>query len=298
MASIKSISTILKFVMSVLSYSALAGAIDRAETTLACTRPHNYPDVPLSRDNTTATDVLNVQQCLRANGYPVNTTVAVDQSGTLIIHPGLTFNRPSNYITAVRRCRQLYGYGLATAVLEGPVLDPEDTPIGTLLDIVLSGRRITGVRRLQRATEATGTSQPLPTDGSSYMRRSSSYYYSFMSEESGCGSDEKFIDTTDMCQDNNKNSFASFMVRNPNAKYDLDFTAWPHHDCIKGNAKTYTVGPDELLSCTKRKTYSWYGALADDDCYGDDPSSSCVTKDVNTYTGTYKVWQIIVEGKY
>ncbi|CCF57183.1 hypothetical protein KAFR_0C01900 [Kazachstania africana CBS 2517] len=256
----------------------------------------HYPDVPLPRDNTTSIDALNVLRCVQANGYPNSTLVGLEDGGFLAFLPGVEEAFNTSYVRNVSACNSIYGHHMLVSIQSGTNFEDDTHPIGTLADIISAQTRIDGIAR---ATRIPRIQTDLQTTSSQRLeRRTSSYYYSYMADDSSCGSYEMFIDTTDMCQDNNKNSFASFRAENPSALYKLDLTLWPHHDCLKGGSHTYTLSPKYTMPCTKRKTYSWFGALKDDSCFGANPSQACVTKNVNVYTGIYKAWQLIVEGKY
>ncbi|CCF57182.1 hypothetical protein KAFR_0C01890 [Kazachstania africana CBS 2517] len=260
------------------------------------TEDGHYPDVPLPRDNTTSVDALNVLRCVQVNGYPNSTLLGVDNDGFLAFLPGVNNIFNTSYARNVSACAAIYGYRIVVTIHSGTEFEDGVHPIGTLADIISAQTRIGGIIR---AARNAGIQTDLQTMISPRLeRRANSYYYTYMADDSNCGSYEMFIDTTSMCQDNNKNSFASFRAENPSTKYNLDFAVWPHHDCLKGNQQLYALPPLYTLPCKKRKTYSWFGALQDESCFGANPSEACVTADLNVYTGSYVAWRLIVEGKY
>lgn len=54
-------------------------------------------------------------------------------------------------------------------------------------------------------------------------------------------------------------SYASVICTNLSDTQNMDCILWPHHDCDKGNDKTYSVQPGVVSECIIRTTYSYKG---------------------------------------
>ncbi|CCF57060.1 hypothetical protein KAFR_0C00650 [Kazachstania africana CBS 2517] len=108
------------------------------------------------------------------------------------------------------------------------------------------------------------------------------YYEVFPSDYNNCGSPDLVTTYTDVCEGSNS-AFKAYQARNTNDKA-MVFITWPHHRCEKGDYERHAILLHEMIACTKRTTYSWYGSLQDDVCYLDPSGSECVEAYVDTWS--------------
>jgi len=82
-------------------------------------------------------------------------------------------------------------------------------------------------------------------------------YHAFLSEDKNCENhDYQSVHQND-CRDS-KQSFGSVEFENTEKK-DLQMEIWPHHDCKKGDSRTFVVSQGRRSGCQKRTTYSFQG---------------------------------------
>ncbi|CCF59996.1 hypothetical protein KAFR_0I02160 [Kazachstania africana CBS 2517] len=173
--------TLLLLIISMVP--ALASTIQATQTAAGVNQQSRaqYPDVPLPRDKSTATDALNILRCVQVNGYPNATQIGKEQDGILVFLPGIYEVFNTSYVRNVSACSTIYGFGVQVSIHSGSQFDDDVTFIGTLAELVADRTQITGLTRASYIVESDlgGTA----VDSPYLQRRTSTYYYAYMADD-------------------------------------------------------------------------------------------------------------------
>jgi len=98
-----------------------------------------------------------------------------------------------------------------------------------------------------------------PTKVAIAARAANTQYFNFYRDhDKGCHSEDLLHSTLGHCH-TYMSSWASQQIENISGSQKLRVSIWPHHDCSKGNSKTYVVPHNSVTHCIDRTTYSYYG---------------------------------------
>jgi hypothetical protein len=111
----------------------------------------------------------------------------------------------------------------------------------------------TGVPR----NESSGHHQ---SERSLIMPRVTLHYYGYLDIDKGCGNHDINAYYTRTCH-SYPSSYASVRYENSSSNEWLHMFIWPHHECSKGNDRTFPVKPRTLSVCQNRPTYSFRGTI-------------------------------------
>ena len=98
-----------------------------------------------------------------------------------------------------------------------------------------------------------------PTKVAIAARAANTQYFNFYRDhDKGCHSEDLLHSTLGKCH-TYMSSWASQQIQNISGSQKLRVSIWPHHDCSKGNSKTYIVPHNSVTHCIDRTTYSYHG---------------------------------------
>ncbi|CCF59768.1 hypothetical protein KAFR_0H03580 [Kazachstania africana CBS 2517] len=225
----------------------------------------DWPFPTMTEVNGTYWQAFNYLSCLNASHFPGDTLVGYDDAGILVValNSSLVNTTAADQIrtTCYIAFRSRFKNALEFYDTEAPELEDATTLSAVLAQPQYLSRTEPWPPARSRRNHSSISSNTTLT------RRTEEYYEMFLSEYSGCASSDLILTYPLECM-SYASSFTSLEFSNPSSKYILRGYAWPHHDCTKGNEKSYVVGPGSSSGCFKRTTYSYYGVFQDDDCYG------------------------------
>jgi len=259
----------------------------------------------LENNNSTAVGAYNLIACGLANGLPTNATAAgmEDESFVIIVGDG---PRNETLETVLSQCYWIYGNSISFSTVQNLDYDGEPAWAHNVEDIIANLSLLTGIGRNSKLSEqsviATDSLVALPAAATTTtttttlvgnMSKNSKrweciqlqWYGFYASNDNNCQSNELFISYTGQCI-NEMNSFENFKIDNPSTCYGLNVEVWPHHDCSKGNSRTYRVNAFETGPCVKRRTYSWTGAYDDIPCHSNGLAAVACLKDASSVVVT------------
>ncbi|CCF57515.1 hypothetical protein KAFR_0C05240 [Kazachstania africana CBS 2517] len=257
----------------------------------------HYPDVPFGNGTRPDAAVYNVLRCLQIVGIANSTMVGMATDGFYHLKYNNSSQAKDAMLQGLTGCTSLYGPNDMWASTASDYYDNDVQYYGTIGDLITSTPGLPAPGRYQPST-LSKTEATISNDTVVRRGQVQGYYYGLMAEDKSCTNHELFVDATDMCQDNNMNSFASYVVENPNI-VTLYYESWPHHRCSKGDSRTFSVPSKSKTACTKRKAYSWFGTLSGDSCYTSESKRvACAASNIDEWNAAFKLNNIIAQGKF
>lgn len=228
---------------------------------------------------TTQFDLINVLRCIDANS-PVDYRIGSVSEGTLSVHVNYTEVNETQAQAVFENCYNMYGNGRVISLEMFADEDPLETYYGLASELLYGHQDFSTLNYYTNTANNSATLEK--------RQKYASYYDMYMSpHKNDCSSNEQFYTYSDTCQDSEKQPFRAFECRNYH-HYELKLIVWPHHNCDKGDHANYYISPGSELSCTTRRTYSWWGTFSKDECYDKSESdTNCTKAHVDQWSGHY-----------